>query len=100
MGSAGFDWNRRTSIEIRRLLGRSLRHWENGYIRAAFGFGIEFHATIDESEKRVILASADILAGMPLGAALACKDVAGNHRLPAEKLNAKAPTRCVAAVTR
>src|SRR5437588_12914942 len=33
--------------EIHRLFGRSLRHRKDGYISAAFGFGIERHATVD-----------------------------------------------------
>jgi hypothetical protein len=67
-----------------RLLGRGLHYRKDGYVHAAFGFGIELNATVGESEKRVILADADIVAGMPFGAALARQNIAGDDALAAE----------------
>ena len=71
------------------LLGRGLRHRKDGDEHAAFGFGIELHATVDESEQGVVLADADVLAGMPFGAALARQNIAGDDALAAEQLDAK-----------
>src|SRR5436190_182984 len=68
---AGGSW------KIHRLFGRSLRHRKDGYVGAAFGFGVERDATVDLGEKGVVLADTDIVARMPLGAALAHKNVAG-----------------------
>src|SRR5712691_8194179 len=82
------------------LLCRRLRHRIYGYVDAAFGFGAELHLTIDECEQRVILAQSDVVAGMPLGAPLARKNVAGEDRLSAERFHAEAPSRRVAAVAR
>ena len=78
---------------VHRLLGRSLRHRNNRHVFAAFGFGSELNLSIDEREQRVILAEADIAAGMPFGAALARDDVAGKHDLAAGLLQAEAPAR-------
>jgi hypothetical protein len=80
------------------LLGRSLRHRNNGYVGAAFGFGVEFNATVTESEQSVILTHSDVGAGMPLGTALTRKNVAGNRRLPAEQFDTEATARGGAAV--
>ena len=68
-------------LGIHRLFGRSLRHRKDGYVGAAFGFGIERNATIDFGEQGVVLADTDIVAGVPLGAALAHDNVAGHDRL-------------------
>src|SRR5262252_6289091 len=95
-----FDWNdRRTSFMSTVLLGRSLRHRYNGYVGAAFGFRCELNLSIDEREQRVILAGTDIAAGVPFGAALARKDIAGEHDLAAGRLQAEPPARGVAAVS-
>src|SRR5262245_52317263 len=80
------------------LLGRSFRHREDGYVRAAFSFRVELDATINESEQRVILTHPDIGAGMPLRPALARENVAGYGLLAAEQLDAEATARGVAAV--
>ena len=80
------------------LLGRSLRHRYNGYVGAAFSFRCELNLSIDEREQRMILASADITAGVPFGAALARKDIAGEHDLAAGRLQAEPPAHGVAAV--
>jgi len=42
-----------------------------------------------QGEKGVILAKAHIRTGMPLGAALACNNVASEHFLAAEYLDAE-----------
>jgi hypothetical protein len=46
----------------------------------------------------MILPNADIVAGMPLGAALAHEDIAGGTGLAAVKLHAKPAARRIAAV--
>jgi hypothetical protein len=61
------------------LLCRSLRHRYNGHVGAAFSFRCELNLSIDEREQRVIFAGADITTGVPFGAALARKDIAGEH---------------------
>jgi len=81
------------------LLGRSLRHRYNGHVGAAFSFRCELNLSIDEREQRVILAGTDIVAGVPFGAALASKDIAGEHDLAAGRLQAEPPARGVAAVS-
>src|SRR5215213_2365470 len=83
-------------LEIHRLFGRSLRHRKDGYVGAAFGFGIERHATIDLGEQGVVLADTDILAGVPLGAALAHDNVAATTGFAAEQLDTQALTARVA----
>src|SRR5436190_16195255 len=50
----------------------------------------ERHHAVDEREQRVVLAEADVAAGKELGAALAHEDVAGEHELTAEPLDAQA----------
>src|SRR5262245_4352261 len=93
-----FDGCRRTGYSIRRLFGRSLRHREHRYENAALGFGTELDATVDQREQRVVLGQADIGAGMPFGAALPRNDVAGEHLLAAENLQAEPLAIGVAAV--
>ena len=72
------------------LLGRSLRHRYNGHVGAAFSFRCELNLSIDEREQGVIFAGADVTAGVPFGAALARKDIAGDDGFAAEQLQAKA----------
>src|SRR5215471_17625957 len=55
-------------------------------------------AAVGKRKKRVILADADVLARVPLGAALAHDDVAGEDSLSAELLHAEALALTVAAV--
>jgi hypothetical protein len=86
-------------ILVYRLLGCSLRHRNNRYDFAAFGFGSERNLSIDEREQGVVFAGADIIAGVPFGAALTRKDVAGENALTAKHLQAKATARAVASVT-
>ena len=82
------------------LLGRGLRHRKDRDEHAAFGFGIELDATIGRGEQGVVLADTDIAAGMPLGAALARQNVAGDDDLAAKQLHAQALTAGVPAVAR
>src|SRR6266705_1172487 len=82
------------------LAGRSLRHRDYGYEGAAFRLGSVLDVSVDECKQRVILAHPDIAAGMPLGAALAHENIAGDGALAAEQLHAKSPARRVAAVAR
>src|SRR5512134_2997174 len=51
--------------------------------------GGETDAAVDQSEQRVILAGADVRAGVELGAALAHDHRAGRHYLTAEGLHAE-----------
>ena len=62
------------------------------------GFGFERDATFSQSEQRMILADADILAGVPLGAALTRENIARYGHLAAEQLHAKALPGRVTAV--
>src|SRR5262245_54255763 len=85
-------------IECYRLFSRSLRHRTYRYIDAALGFGAELDLAVGQCKQRVILAEPDIGAGMPLGAALAGNDVAGEHALAAENLQPEPLAVGVAAV--
>ena len=68
---------------VHRLFGRSLRHRNNGYEGAAFSFRAVFDPTFDQCKKRMIFADADVIARVPLGAALAHDNVAGETMLAA-----------------
>src|SRR5229473_896525 len=99
IGSAGsMDAGGRTNF--RRLVCRGLRHRDHGYVGAAFGLGLELDSPVGQREQRVILADAHVLAGVPFGAALARKDIAGEHRLAAEQFHAEATARRIPAVAR
>src|SRR5262252_6549865 len=93
-----FDGSRQTSMKSTVLLGHSLRHRQNRYEHPALGFGTELDATVDQREQGMVLGQAYIGARVPLGAALACDDVAGEHVLAAENLQAEPLTVRVAAV--
>src|SRR5690348_14563663 len=58
----------------------------------------ERDAAVGKREQGVILAEPDVAARVPLGAALAHDDVAGEHSLTAELLHAEALALAVAAV--
>src|SRR5438876_1015923 len=99
IGSAGsMDAGGRTNF--RRLVCHGLRHRDHGYVGAAFGLGLELDSPVGQCEQRVILADAHVLAGVPFGAALARKDIAGEHRLAAEQFHAQATARRIPAVAR
>src|SRR6266446_4026830 len=91
-------WDPADLDEIYRLFGRSLRHRQNRYEHPALGFGTELDAAVDQREQGMVLGQADIGARVPLGAALARDDVAGEHLLAAENLQAEPLTVRVAAV--
>ena len=74
-----------------RLFG-SLSGWQNVHEHAAAGLLPEGDLALDKGEQCVILAHANILAGMNFGAALAHYDIAGENRFTAELLNAKTAT--------
>ena len=52
----------------------------------------------DQGINRIVLAHADIFAGLPLGAALTDDDVAGDHMFAAELLDAEPFAGCIAPV--
>jgi hypothetical protein len=83
---------------IHRLFGCSLGHRLNRYEDAAFGFGAELDPSVHEGEQCMVLAQADIGAGVPFGAALAGDDVAREHLLTAENLQSEPLAVGVAAV--
>src|SRR5215475_9711570 len=85
---------------VHRLFGRCLRHRLYRYEDAALGFGTEFNMTVHEREQGVVLAKADILARVPLGAALARNDVAGDGVLTAKQLQTQPLAVRIAAVAR
>lgn len=76
----------------RQLFGGD-RHHFNRAIGATLLARVEKDATIGQREQGVILADADIDAGVKFGATLAHKNVARNDRLAAELLDAKATAR-------
>src|SRR5262249_384295 len=91
-------WEPADLDEVYRLLGHGLRHRQTRYEYPALGFGTELNATVDQREQGMVLGQADIGARVPLGAALARDDVAGEHVLAAENLQAEPLTVRVAAV--
>lgn len=60
----------------------------------------EFDDPLDQSEERIVLAAADVLAGFPFRSALAGNDVAAQHVLAAELLQAEPLCGRIAAVPR
>ena len=59
----------------------------------------EFHGALAQCEQGVVFATADVLAGMEVGATLANNDVAGDDVLATKALHAKSLGMRVAAVT-
>lgn len=45
---------------------------------------LKFDKALDQSEQRVVLAAADVVAGLPLCSALACEDIAAEYVLAAK----------------
>src|SRR3546814_470116 len=82
-----------------RRVGLRLRR-EHRYERATGLAVVELHMAVGGGEQGVILAHADVLAGMHLGAALADDDIARNDGLAAELLDAEALGLGVATVAR
>ena len=52
--------------------------------------GLKHYLSVNQCEKGVVLAAADIGAGMELGSTLANQDIAGNHKLACVFLYAQA----------
>ena len=52
---------------------------------------LKLHKSLDQGEQRVVLAAADVVAGLPFRAALASEDVAAEHCSPPNFLR---PSRC------
>src|SRR5215469_11359540 len=82
------------------LLGRRLRHRNHENEGAVFSFGTVLHVSIDKGKQRMVDAYADVVARMPLGAALAHENVAGETALSAKQLHAQALAGRVTAVAR
>src|SRR5215831_10396922 len=98
---AGSDWNAGgTSYVSSGLLGRSLRHRNDRDEGAVFGFRTVLDASVDQRKQRMVHTYADVLARMPLRAALTHENIAGKAALAAKQLHAKALARRVAAVSR
>jgi hypothetical protein len=53
---------------------------------AATSLVLKFYKTFDQREQRVVLAAADVVAGLPLGAALTRQDITPEYMLPARFL--------------
>src|ERR1700734_3670820 len=88
---------RRVIPPLSRILRRRRHDRHEG---AALVARAELHIAVSGGEQRVVLAHADIFAGIELGAALAHDDVAGRNDLAAEKLHAEPLARAVAPVAR
>ena len=81
------------------LVFLSLRSFSN-YLRGQFcgtggvdadelafaAFVFELDKALDQREQRVVLTAADVVAGLPFGAALTCNDVAAENVLAAKFL--------------
>src|SRR5215471_12588293 len=73
------------------------RHHADGLL-AVWALEIELDPAVHLRVKRVVLADADVVAGMNLGSALADDDAAGGDELPAVALHAEALGLGIAAV--
>ena len=82
------------------LFGGNYFRGLDGDIDSAVALGVEFDCALFDGEDRVVGAHADARARVPLRAALAAQDVAGNDVLAAVALDAKAFAFGVAAVSR
>src|SRR5271166_2915291 len=99
--TTGAGWRRppRTTQAGGALLGGH-RQRSDRHVHASLGLAGELHVPIDQRKDRVVPAKADMLARLPLGAALTQDDVAGNHALAARLLDAEAPAFRIAPVAR
>ena len=70
----------------------------NGNLFSVFAHTLEFHGAVDEGEQRIVLASADVVAGMILGAALTHENVACQHELPVRALGTESLRRAFTSV--
>src|SRR5262245_62391163 len=69
-------------------------------VDAALLLGRVLDLAFAKREQGVVLADADVVAGVPFGAALTDDDVAGKNALAARLLDAEAPAGRIAAVAR
>ena len=76
-----------------RIGAGSLLALERSHVHAAVLAAGEVHDAIDLGEQRVVLAQADVLAGLEARTALANEDRASRHGLAGEALDAKALRR-------
>src|ERR1700760_4152402 len=83
---------------IHRLLGR-FRHRDYRDESTAVGFRTKLDTPFNLRKESIVVAHADIKAGVPGRAALTRNDVAGNHMLAAISLDAEAFARGIAPVT-
>jgi len=88
---AGFDETGEVLNFLRRLFCGL--HREYRYENAVFGFRAKLNFSWNECEQGVVLAHADIGAGVTLRAALAHNNVAGENLLAAIALHAEPATR-------
>src|SRR5437773_3597557 len=82
----------------RARLGCRRNDADEGLLAGALDFELDF--AVDEGEQRVILADADVDAGVHFGPALADDDGSRDDRLAAEGFDAKPCGLRIAAVTR
>jgi hypothetical protein len=61
----------------------------NAYTSSAVCDMLKLNFSVDESEQSVILAAANVYAGMDVSASLTNNDVAGDYMLTVSSLNAK-----------
>src|SRR5688572_20514297 len=96
-GASRFESEPRVPSGRRRLFGNCR---VDADLVAALVLVLELHDAFDEREDRVVVAHADVGARMPLRSALADNDVAGDHALAAELLDAAVFRIAVAPVSR
>jgi hypothetical protein len=66
------------------LLSSSLLHWINADEFSGATFVFKLNDAIDQCEQRIILATANVVAGFPSGAALARNNISAENFLAAE----------------
>src|ERR1700757_1719843 len=95
-----FSWRRNRTEVWSRLFGRHHLVRDHRHIGAVVALGDEFHGAVDRGEEGMVTTHAHVLAGPELGAALTNEDVAGEHLLAAELLDAETAAGGVAPVAR
>src|ERR1041385_157624 len=82
------------------FLSSSLLRWINADELPGSTFVFKLDDAVDQSEQRIVLAAADVVAGLPLRTALPRDDVAAEHFLAAKFLQTQALRLRVATITR
>src|ERR1044072_8900167 len=82
------------------FLSSSLLQWIKAHELAGAALVLKLDDAINQCEQRIILAATDIVAGFPLGAALARDDVAAENSFTAKLLETEPLRLRVATVTR